>query len=56
MRSILAPNRVIRMRVGISVPSKHIKNKRIFSDENVSTKKSIMMDISNRNIFCTFFL
>lgn len=48
---MLAPRRVIKMRVGIRVVSKHMKNMRILSEEKVSIKNIIMMETSRRNIF-----
>lgn len=51
MRSIFAPHRVIRTRVGIRVASKNIKKDRILSEENVRMRNNIIADTRMRNLF-----
>jgi len=62
MRSILAPHRVISIRVGIRVASKQMKKDRMSREEKVRIKKNIIWEVRRRNpfwlaldVFLTFF-
>ena len=41
----------MRIRVGIRVASKHIKNDKMLKEENVRIRKNIIMEVRRRNPF-----